>query len=915
MAAPTPPTLRGRTSECDALDRLLESARGGHSAVLVIRGETGVGKTALLRYVAEQAAGFSVAEIEGIEAEMELPFAGLHQLYSPMLDRLGAIPEHQQHALSVALGLAAGAAPDRFLVALAALGLLACAAEDQPLLCVVDDAQWLDSATREALGFVARRLAAEPVALVFAVRDPIPTAELAALPELELAGLRDEDAHALLASVAPGPLDERVRDRIVAETRGNPLALLELPRAMSVAELAGGFALPDAGALPREVEEHYVRRLDSLPEATRRLMLLAAADPVGDAALLWRAAHTLGIEPDAAVSAAREQLLEIGARVRFRHPLVRSAVYRAAADADRRVAHRALEAATDPEADPDRRAWHCAHAATAPDDAVARELVERAARAEARGGIAATAAFLERAAAFTRDPALRAERALAAARAKFAAGDHGVAESLLATAEAEPLEELVRADIEHLRGQIAFDLQRGRDAPPMLLAAARRLQPLDPELAHHTYMEALVAAIYAGRLADVGDIAAAARSAPLDPEPRPPEQPLLVGLATRLSDGYGAAAPALGAALNAHRAEEPKLDWLTVAYTIVAQDLFDDAAWFELASRQADLARQTGTLTLLPYALDYVAGHQLHAGDLSTAERLVSEAEALSPPSRRARTLPYIPLQLAAWRGVGATVSTLAQAMTAGAHDRGEGAAITVADYATALLGNGLGQYGRVVDVAERACATDEIATSSWALGELVEAASRAGRADVAAAAADRLTERADASGTSWAKGAAAQARALVTEDEDDYRGAIEHLGHTRMAAHLARARLTYGEWLRRQGRRVDAREQLRAAHETLTAMGAAGFADRARRELVATGEKVRKRRDDTRDDLTPQELHIARLARDGKTNMEIGAELFISARTVEWHLHKVFAKLDITSRRGLHVALAREADLGPPFS
>ncbi len=916
MAPPRPPPFHDRTSERDALDRLLEGVRGGRSAVLVVRGESGVGKTALLRHTARGASGFRLVEIAGVEAERELPFAGLHQLCAPLLTGLDAIPAHQRAALCVALGLAAGDPPDRFLVALAALGLLSAAAGERPLLCLVDDVQWLDRATGQVLGFVARRLLAEPVALVFGVREPSPEAELAGLPQLRLDGLADEDARALLATVVPGRLDERVRDRIVAETRGNPLALLELPRGISAAELGGGFALPDAGALPRRMEDHYVRRLEALPPATRRLMLVAAADPVGDAPLLWRAARTLGIHAGAAAPAAKDELLEIGARVRFRHPLVRSAVYRAASDADRRAAHAALEAATDPEADPDRRAWHRAHAATAPDDDVALELVERAARAEARGGIAATAAFLECACALTGDPAQRASRALAAARAKFSAGDADAAESLLATAEAGPPGELARARIEHLRAQIAFDLRRGRDAPPMLLNAARRLEPLDAESARDCYLEALLAAIYAGRLADgrdLVDVAVAARSAPLDRGSLPARQSLLVGLATRLTDGPVAAAPALRAALRAHRAEEPRLDWLSVLYTIAAQDLWDGDAWRELASRQAELARATGTLSLLPYALDYLAGYHVQAGTLSTAAGLLTEAEGLAP-GPRARTLPYIPLLLAAWRGEAATVATLAEVMTTGAHARGEGCAITVVGYAAAVLHNGLGEYRLALDSAQQACAGDEVATSSWALSELVEAAARAGRGELAAAAADRLAERARASGTSWARGTAARALALVADGEvaeDLHREAVEWLDRSRMAGHLARARLTYGEWLRRGGRRVDARGQLREAYDQFRGMGATGFAERARRELLATGEKVRKRRADTRDGLTPQELHVARLARDGRTNLEIGATLFISDRTVEWHLHKVFAKLGITSRRGLRTALAKRGDEG----
>jgi DNA-binding CsgD family transcriptional regulator len=638
-------------------------------------------------------------------------------------------------------------------------------------------------------------------------------------------------------------------------------------------------------------------------------MLLAAADPVGDATLLWRAAEMLGIGPAAAEPADTEQLLEIGARVRFRHPLVRSAVYRSASAEDRRAVHGALAAATDPEADPDRRAWHRAHAAEDTDEDVAGELLQCANGAQRRGGIAAAAAFMERAVVLTPNPAERASRAIAAAGAKFEAGDFTAADSLLATADAGPLDALSQAQVQRLRAQIAFDLRRGRDAPPLLLRAAQRLEPLDAELARETYLEALVAAIYAARLAngtDAAAVALAARSAPLGPEPLPARQLLLLGLATRLTEGYAAAAPMLTNALRTYRTEERQLDWLCVAYNLAAMDLWDDKAWFELASRQADLARSTGTLVLLPYALDYLAGFHIQAGEFSLAAGLASEAEGLDH-GIRAETLPYIPLRLAAWRGQVSTVLNLVEVMMRGARARGEGCAITAAEYATAILYNGVGQYELALGAAQDAAAADEIVTSSWALYELVEAASRCGQRKVARDAVDRLSERARASGTEWAKGTVARSRALVEDGgaaEEFHRQAIDWLGQSRMAADLARARLTYGEWLRRENRRVDARPQLREASDMFASMGADGFADRARRELLATGEKVRKRRDDTRNELTPQEEHIARLARDGRTNPEIGAELFISARTVEWHLRKVFTKLGISSRRGLQTAL-----------
>ena len=922
MTVPAPPPLVGRTGELEILGQLVANVRSGQSSVLVLRGEPGIGKTELLRYLIAEASGFTVVHGVGVESEMELAFAGLHQLCAPMLGRLGSLADPQRRALSVAFGLAPGDSPDRFMVALAALGLMAETSEERPLLCVVDDAQWLDQVSAQVLGFVGRRLLAESIALVFATRTPIrgpqgvtPQDHLTGLPELLLGGLDEQPARALLATVTSGPLDESVRARIVEETHGNPLALLELYKGLGAAELAGGFALPDAGDLPRRIEDQYIERLGELPHETQRLVLLAAADPVGDSALILRAARVLGLDLSALNLAAEAGLLDIGANVRFRHPLVRSAAYRAGAVQDRRAAHAALATATDPEADPDRRAWHRAHSTAGPDEAIAEELISSASRAMRRGGVAAAAAFRERAVALTPDPGERALRALAAAEAKYAAGDFEAAQSLLAAAEVGPLSELGQAHVQRMRAQVAFALRRGSDAPPLLLRAAQRLQALDAELARQTYLDALVAAIYAGRLArreDVLEIAHAARSVPLGPsgasgsEPLPHPQLLLRGLATRLTDGYAAAAPTLREALRQYRTQPQQLDWVGVSYNMVAMDLWDDEAWFELASGQVRLARANGTLSWLPFALDYLAEIHIQAGELSRAEALLAEGERIDP-GIRAATVPYVPLLLAAWRGDAPAAAGLTEVMVRDASARGEGAALTVAEYAQAVLGNGLGSYGPAAEAADRASAVDELVISPWALYELAEAAARSGQRERAAAAADRLSEIAAASGSNWACGAAARSRALLSAGraaDDLYREALDRLGRTRVAVHLARARLSYGEWLRRENRRTEARNQLRPAHEAFASMGAQGFAERARRELLATGEKARKRNEDTRDELTPQEEEIAQLARDGHTNPEIGAQLFIGARTVEWHLGKVFAKLDISSRRELDEAL-----------
>jgi DNA-binding CsgD family transcriptional regulator len=925
------PPLLGRADELEILRRLIADVRNGRSAVVVVRGEPGIGKTELLRALVAEAAGFRVCRAVGVESEMELAYAGLHQLCAPLLGRLGSLAEPQRRGLSVAFGLESldGDAPDQFLVALAALGLMAEASEEQPLLCVVDDAQWLDQASAQVLGFVGRRLLAESIALVFADRTPKALPDplralpdplralpdpLAGLPELRLAGLGAAAARTLLATAGAGPLDERVRARIIEETGGNPLALLELGRGSGVGELAGGFALPDAGDLPRRIEDQYLERLGALPADARQVVLLVAADPVGDVALILRAAEGLGLNIGVLEVAAESGLLDVGANVRFRHPLVRSAVYRAATATDRRAAHDALAAATDPLSDPDRRAWHRAHAAAGPDEAVAGELIRSAGRALRRGGIAASAAFWERAVALTPDAAERAARALTAAEAKYAAGDFLAAQALLVTAEVGPLPELGQARIQRMQAQIAFALRRGGDAPPLLLRAAQRLQDLDPELARRTYIEAMVAAIYAGRLvrgADPAEVARAARLAPHGPEeahPLPHAQLLLRGLAVRLTDGYRAAAPLLKEALARYRAQPLELDWLCASYNIVAMDLWDDEAWFELADGQVRLARTSGTLSWLPFGLDYLAELHIQAGELSQAAALLAEGERIDP-GIRAATLPYVPLLLAAWRGDAPAADELARALARGAVDRGEGAALTYADYATAVLGNGLGHYELAADAAQQASAAEEIVISPWALYELTEAAAHSNQHERAAAAADRLAGIAEASGTRWARGAAARSRALVASGpaaEEAYREAIELLDQTRMATHGARARLSYGEWLRRENRRLDARGQLRLAFDALGALDVQGFAERARRELLATGEKVRTRHQDPGAELTPQEREIARLARDGRTNAEIGTQLFIGARTVEWHLRKVFTKLDIGSRRELDDALRR---------
>jgi len=914
--------FQDRLTEREALEALLHEARNGRSAVVVVRGEAGVGKSALLRHAAREASGFRVAQIAGVESEMELPFAGLHQLCAPMLAKLDRLPAPQQRALRVALGLASGDPPDRFLVALGALTLLAEVADKRPLLCLVDDAQWLDGASRQVLGFVARRLLAESVALVFAVREPTADTALVGLPELLLNGLDEADSRSLLATVIPGRIDERVRDRIIAETRGNPLALLELPRGLSAAQLAGGFGVPDVLPLSSRIEESFVRRLQELPQQTRLLLLVAAAEPVGDPALMWRAATHLGVAGTALEPAVRTGLVDIGAQVRFHHPLVRSAIYRSASDRDRQGVHAALADATDAALEPDRRAWHRAQATRGPDEDVATELEQSAGRAQSRGGLAAAAAFLGRAADLTTDPTRRAERMLAAAQVNLQAGAFDAALGLLAAAQAGPLDELGRARADLLYAEVAFGQNRGSDAPLLLLEAAGTLEMLDARLCRDTYLDAWSAALFAGGLATTAtllDVSRAVSTAPAAPEPPRPSDLLLDGFALVFTEGRAAATPTLQRASAAFAGADVSVEevlrwgWLATAAAVFVWD-FDTCT--AAATRDVQVARELGALDVLSVAVNVLSQAVALSGDFPGAALLIAEAHAVTEATGTG-VAPYGALVLAALRGREDEASRLIDATIKEATPGGQGTAVQYAHWANAVVMNGLGRYDEALAAAIRASDdTPELFLSAWSLSELVEAASRTGNAELAEDALAQLEDRTQGGDTDWALAMRARSSALLADDdaaEPLYREAIDRLCRTRLRPELARARLIYGEWLRRAGRRVDAREQLRAAHEAFVSMGAEAFGERARHELLATGEKVRSRRDDTRDELTHQEEHIARLARDGLTNPEISAQLFISPRTVEWHLRKVFAKLGITSRKGLVEALPdRERQAAP---
>jgi len=896
--------LVGRERERQAIDRLLAAARDGYGGVLVVHGDPGIGKSALLDYALGQAGSFRVARAVGIEGEMELPFAALQQLCSPDLEFRERLPDPQREALEVAFGLRVGPAPNPYLIGLAVLGLISDASHDRPLLCVVDDAQWLDRSSRQALIFVARRLMADRIALIFGTRDV--DAALARLPELHIGPLGHGDARTLLETVLTAPIDEAVIERLIAEAHGNPLALLELPRGLTPTQLAGGFRLSADAHASEQLVESFSRRAAELPSDARLLLLAAAADQTGDPALVWRAAERLGITEAATEVLSDEGLLTFGARVVFRHPLVRAAVYQEADPDRRREVHRALAEATDPATDPDRRAWHRAQAASAPDEAIADELEASADRARARGGVAASAAFLERSSELTVEPADRARRTLAAAEATQQAGALDEARRLVVQAQAGPLDATGHAQAEVLQARIVA-ADRGRDAPALLLAAARRLEPLDVRLARRVYLDALSAALFAGRFAGDADarrVATAARAAPPSLGAPQPEDLLLDGLASLIADGSRAGTQRLREALRAFGRADIGTDdgrrWLWLAGR-TAGFTWDYESWDSLTRRQVRSGRAVGALAELPLALSTRVGVHLFAGETRMAASLVAESDALADVTG-ARIVPvYGALSLAAHQGREEVFTALAARAGDDFVDRGEGMGVTLANWVTAVLHNGRGRYDEAFAAARTATADPrELFFSTFATVELIEAASRIGRAADVASAIDVLSESTQASGTPWALGVEARSRALLAPDESAeplYRQAIEWLEPTRLRLDAARAHLVYGEWLRRQRRRLDARAELRVAYDRFSEFGMDAFAERARVELQATGERARKRTVETLDELTPQEAQISRLAGQGHTNREIAAQLFISPSTVEYHLRKAFRKLDVTSR------------------
>jgi DNA-binding CsgD family transcriptional regulator/tetratricopeptide (TPR) repeat protein len=907
--------LVGRNRECATLDRLLGEIRDGASRSLVLRGDPGIGKSALLDYAVTGAVGFLVIRVTGVESEMEFAFAALQQACAPLLKHLEQLPAPQADALRVAFGLSHGDPPDRFLVGLGVLGLAAEETAAQPVLCIVDDAQWIDQTSLQALAVMARRIYGESVGMIFAARTEGVRGELAGFPELMLSGLTERDARALLAGVVPDRLDDRVRDRIIAEAAGNPLALVEFSREITEAgELAGWFGVSPwiARPLADRVATRYLARVTNLPASTRRLLLVAAAEPLGDPMLLSLAGGRLGLSIEDLAPAEAAGLVRLGTHVAFRHPLVRSAIYLSAPAAERHAVHAALAEITDPGQDPDHRAWHRAQATLGPDEAAAGDLELSANRALSRGGPAAAAAFLAHAAALSPDPAERARRNLAAAQPKFDAGAPREAAELLAAARAGPLDEVQQARADQLAARIATGTGAGGDPPRLLVDAAIRLAPRDAPMARRAYLDAFMSAMLTGGRGgtswqDVG-LAAAAAPPPLVKERA--DDLLLEGLAAHATDGYQACLPTLRDALGrlaGARAGLPSVGMVSVFWLAcrVAINLWDDESFITLAERMVAAARGTGTLLELPSALAMAATAAMLTGDLAAATACVEQLDAVHAVTGAVRAV-HGWLALTAWQGQAGRHAAEA------AVDQAEGnraAVLGIYAYTTALLYNGLGRYAEAAEAAsavlERA---DELGYTLWALPELAEAAARSGRPDLASEAVTMLERTTRPSGTEWALGIQARSKALISDGEQAeelYAEAVSRLGRTRVVPHLARAHLLYGEWLRREKRKTDARAQLRSARELFTAMGTDAFIQRTERELAATGERIRRR--DVRPvvELTAQEALIARLVTDGHSNPEIAAELFISPRTVEYHLRKVFGKLDITGRGQLARALA----------
>jgi DNA-binding CsgD family transcriptional regulator len=914
--------LVGRTAECAAIDQVLAGARDGSSGVIVLRGAPGIGKSALLDYAMTNAPDFAIAHVTGVESEVGLGFAAIHQLVLPFMDQVVELPEPQRHALDSVFGLADGAAPSSLVVFLAVLTLLDHVASERPMLLVVDDAQWLDDESARVLTFVARRLHADPVAMVFAMRDTgagLPDL-FKPLPQLVVLGLPEDDARTLLTSVASA-IDAKVADRLVEETEGNPLALTEVVAELTAEQLRGDAPLPEPVPVGLSLQGHYAARARLLPPAGRTVLLLASAERVGDPALLHRAAGLLGAPWEEGVTSIEATgLVTFAPAVQFRHPLIRSAVYYGAPPAERRRAHRALADALDSDDDVDRRAWHLGAAVAAPDEDVARALELAGERVFHRGGTQAAAEFLSRASELTPDPVRKVDRLLATVRLRAAEGDAARAQPLLDAVLTRVHDRRHRAEAEWTQGLIWLEEGRGRDALHALARAVASIEEYDCGFALDALITAEDAAIYAGSLRDDALVDAIASTAlRLLPEGHSatPAELLVGGIAVLLTDGYAASAPMLRSALaglrqqvqeageiatpNAH--ERANVLHLLAVSSAVA--LLDDGALEAVTRSWVDFGRRTRTLTTLPIALDTRSVAEILAGRFRAAASAIAEAEQiLSLVGARGHIGdPGLgELLLHAYRGDEEKTCDAAARRAWDARERGSGVDLDHSRYALAVLDLGSGRYATALEHC-RGITDHCVPFSTTVLPLLIEAAVRCDDLATATTALGRFSERAIASRSHWAEGLLACMRALLAagdEAESQYRLALDRLTRCTVAFDLARAQLLYGEWLRRARRRREAREPLRAALECFESIGARAFAERARRELAATGERSRPRSDATRGLLTGQEAQIARLVADGYKNSEIASQLFISLSTVEYHLKKVYRKLGVNTRTQL---------------
>jgi DNA-binding CsgD family transcriptional regulator len=907
--------LIDRGAEKHALSGVLDSTRRGMSGVLVLRGEPGVGKSALLGHAVEQAEDMQVVRIVAVESEKNLGFAAVHQLLVPFLPALDRLPEPQRRALGVAFGLVSGPPADPFLVGLAVLTLLSDAAETRPVLCVIDDAQWLDEESADLLSFVARRLLADRVGLLFGLRETSDAEpRLQALPDLRISGLPEQAAHELLQTSNSQPIDPLVAARIVAETGGNPLAVVEAARELTPDQLGGRVPLPEPLPVGHRLEASFLRRVRDMPADTQLLLLLAAAGSPGRGHLLWQAAGELGVPESAVAPAEAAGLVTFWPHVRFAHPLVRSAVYHAATAADRRLAHRALASASDPELDAVSRAWHLAAAAARRDEGVAAELEAAADRIRSRGGYAATAMLLDRAAQLTPAPEARAERQLAAAQAHVLAGTIDRADALLVEAGRGLRNPLSVAQAARLRGRIQATCGCVADAVAALVGAAERLPDLDPRAARDALLSALESAAFAGWASSahlLGEIARTARELPPTGDaPGSAANLLLHAYTARVTGGYAASVAAMRVAVQAFLREDVDADVALRRLELTAigaVDLLDDAAAERLTTRWIDQARGSGALARLAGGLAFRSAFvDAPAGRLAAARTADAEARELGEVTHNPAIVPptgahrVITLALS---GREAEARETAAAVAREAPTRGAAGEAAFGAYGLGVLEISLGNYDAAVGCLEPAYADDTPLVGTLALPDLVEAAARAGRRDLADRVLQRLADRATASGTPLALGLLARSQALLADPDEaqpKYEEAVALLGRTSAAPQLARAHLLFGEWLRRQRRRREARDQLRHALGMFDGIGLDAFAERTRVELRATGERVRKREVGTPEELTPQEAQIATLVSRGEANREIAAQLFVSPSTVEYHLRKVFRKLGVNSRTQL---------------